>query len=212
MNKTKIYLIRHGQSQGNEKGLLLGHTDLDLTELGYEQAQKTATFLHDVPVDAIYSSDLLRAYHTALATANDKGLSVTRDRELREIFLGDWEGAVVSDLREGCPAEFDVWRENFGRVCPPNGETPIEVQERVMRAVLRLCERHKGQTIFLFSHGAAIRVLKAACDGKSPDEIKDVPWATNASVSTLEYEDGTLRCTEYSRDDFLQGMTTEWRD
>ena len=58
METTKIYFIRHGESQANAQNVFIGHTDLDLTEKGHKQAQKTAEFLKDVSVDKIYSSDL----------------------------------------------------------------------------------------------------------------------------------------------------------
>ena len=69
MKNTVFYLVMHGQSIGNALRTYLGHTNLDLSELGYEQAKITAEHLRNVPFDAIYSSDLLRAYHTALPTA-----------------------------------------------------------------------------------------------------------------------------------------------
>ena len=63
--KTKIYFIRHGESLGNAARKILGHTDLDLSELGYRQAFATAEHLKDIHIDVIYSSDLMRAMHTA---------------------------------------------------------------------------------------------------------------------------------------------------
>ena len=66
INDTLIYIIRHGESLGNKNRKFLGHTDLDLTDLGYAQALKTAECLASVPFDRIYSSDLIRAYNTAL--------------------------------------------------------------------------------------------------------------------------------------------------
>ncbi len=69
MQKTRIYMVRHGQSQANERDVFLGHTDLDLTKKGREQALATAKYLSSLPIDHLYSSDLKRAYHTAQATA-----------------------------------------------------------------------------------------------------------------------------------------------
>ena len=69
MGKTRLYMIRHGQSEGNLKNLFLGHTDMDLTELGHLQAEMAAEYLATVPVDVIYASDLKRAFHTALHTS-----------------------------------------------------------------------------------------------------------------------------------------------
>ena len=75
---THVYFIRHGQSEGNLKHLFLGHTDLDLTDLGRKQAERVGDFFKDIHVDAIYSSDLLRAYHTACPVAKAKGLEIIK--------------------------------------------------------------------------------------------------------------------------------------
>ena len=72
--KTTIYLIRHGESQGNAVRAFLGHTNLDLTKKGHDQAECTAKYLKNIHADVIYSSDLLRAYSTAEHTAKIKGM------------------------------------------------------------------------------------------------------------------------------------------
>ena len=74
--KTLIYLVRHGESLGNAKRIYLGHTNLDLSDLGYIQANVTAQYLKGVKIDAIYSSDLLRAHNTALPHAQLRNLKV----------------------------------------------------------------------------------------------------------------------------------------
>ena len=85
---TKFYIVRHGQSEGNALGKFLGHTDLGLTELGHKQGKKTAEYLSDKGIDAIYSSDLVRAYDTAKYLSDLIGVEPVKTRELREI-LGD---------------------------------------------------------------------------------------------------------------------------
>ena len=92
---TKIYLIRHGESVGNLHRICLGHTDLDLTDLGHEQAKKTAEALADVDFDAVYSSDLIRAVHTAEPHALKRAKSVEKSELFRELYFGDWENASV---------------------------------------------------------------------------------------------------------------------
>ena len=84
-----MIFVRHGQSLGNKERAFLGHTDLDLSVLGYEQAELTAEFLKDRKIDKIYSSDLMRAYHTSLPLANILKLEPEKQEELREIF-GDY--------------------------------------------------------------------------------------------------------------------------
>ena len=82
--KTRLFLVRHGESIGNAQRCFLGHTDLDLTEYGYRQAKCTADFLSDIRIDEVYSSSLIRAYNTALPNAAMRSLTVKRSDMLRE--------------------------------------------------------------------------------------------------------------------------------
>ena len=204
---TKFYLIRHGQSQGNLKGLFLGHYDLDLTELGYAQAERTANFLQTIKADAIYASDLLRAYHTAETTAKRIGMSIVKDKNLREIFCGDWE-AKSFDVLQSQMAGYAVWLKNIGAAHPENGESVLQLQQRVVTALEKIAKDNDGKTVFVFTHATPIRVFAAHCLGKAKDEIKDVPWATNASVTEAVYEDGKFALVQYSRDDFVGELST----
>ena len=99
-NKTKILLVRHGQSIGNATKTILGHTDLDLSELGYKQAEVTANELKNEKIDLIFSSDLKRAYNTALFHAKMRDLEVITSKNLREVYLGAWEGQTINNIIE----------------------------------------------------------------------------------------------------------------
>ena len=87
---TVFYLVRHGQSIGNANREFLGHTNKDLSPFGYLQADRTADFLSDVKIDAIYSSDLIRAYNTALPHAKLRNMEVVPSQNLRELYAGAW--------------------------------------------------------------------------------------------------------------------------
>ena len=201
--KTKIYLILHGESQGNIKSVFLGHGDLDLTERGYAQAQKTAEYLKNIPVDAIYSSDLLRAYNTAKATAEKFGLPIVARMELREINAGKWEFVNFTTISEKFSDTYGVWLTNIGRSCPDGGESVANLQKRIAGEITRICEENLGKTVCVFTHATSIRVFAAFCEGKSLDGIKERPFPTNASVTSVEYEDGKFKLVEYSHDSFM---------
>lgn len=209
---TKIYLIRHGESVANQEDVFLGHTDLDLTEKGRRQAEKTAVFLKEIPVDVIYSSDLKRAYHTALATAEAKGLPVITDRELREIYAGDWENKSFKELMEEFCESFDLWIENIGSAYCDNGETVKELQKRFVNAVERIAKENDGKTVLIFTHATPVRVFGAYAAGLQEERMKEIPWPGNASVTSAEYESGRFKLIWYSRNDFLGEIATELPD
>ncbi len=205
---THIYLIRHGESYANEKLIYIGHTDYDLTERGHAQAQKTAEYLSNIHVDAIYSSDLKRAYNTALHTAQMRGMAVETSENLREIYAGDWEDVPFDTLVEHYKTEYKLWLENVGEAYCVNGESVKQMQSRFVGEVEKLAKRNDGKTIFIFTHSTPIRVFKAAADKKSAGEIKDVPWATNSSVTHAVYENGEFSVLEYGFNGFLGDVAT----
>ena len=208
MNITNIYLIRHGESEGNKIHAFLGHTDLDITEKGHAQAERTAEYLKNIPADIIYSSDLKRAYSTALHTADKKGMKVVRSEDLREIYAGEWENVLFDELMVKYPEDFSVWKENVGRARCTGGESVAELQRRITAEIRRIAMENEGKNIFIFTHATPIRVIKAAFDGYSLDDIQSIPWASNASVTHVEYSEGDFRVVDYSKDDFMLDLLT----
>ena len=207
---TKIYLVRHGESIGNLHRICLGHTNLDLTELGLKQAMCTANALSDVNFAAIYSSDLIRAVHTAEPHANMRGLEVCTSDKLRELFFGEWENTSVVYLKEEHHDEFMIgWRQNFGTFTAPNGESVVNMAERMAEELKNIARTHVGCNILVTSHAAAIRALWGKISGYKPSEWADAyPFPTNASYSVLEYENGDLRPISYSNDAHLGELIT----
>ena len=206
--KTIIYLIRHGESQGNAIRAFLGHTDLDLSEKGHIQAQKTALYLKDIHADVIYASDLRRAYSTALHTAVLKNMEIIKNKNLREIYAGDWEGRLFDNLEKEYPQSYHIWRNDIGNARPDGGEAVLDLQKRIAGEITKIAKDNMGKTVFIFTHATPIRTFKAFCDKKPTDEMKDIPWASNASVTRAEYSDGSFVVTDYSVDEFLSDIKT----
>ena len=210
MKHTELYVIRHGQSEGNLQDLFLGHKDLDLTELGKKQALCVANFFHKIPVDAIFSSDLLRAYHTACPLAEMKGLSITKDAALREIYAGEWEGLSVPELNRKYPETSRVWWTDTGNGRPDGGESVEEVQKRVLSAVTGIAEDHLGQTVCIFSHFTPIYALKTAWAKVPLREMKHQPKPKNASVTHVRYENGAFQLVRYAFNDYLGDLASDF--
>ena len=186
---TTIIFVRHGQSTANLDRVFAGHTDVPLTELGYKQAQNTANFLKSYQISAIYSSDLMRSMQTAEPTGKMHNLPVIPDRELREIFAGEWEGRAYEELVEKFAQSFATWRFDCGRAHPEGGESTLELGERIYREVDRLIDLHRGECFVIFTHATPIRLMRAKWEGYPPEELKNVEFCANASVSIVEYDD-----------------------
>ena len=204
---TTIYFVRHGESIGNQKRIYLGHTDLDLSPLGYLQAEETAKILSHVPFSAVYSSDLIRAMHTAEPHAKMRGISVIPSRELREMHVGEWEGVHVEELL--LDERFTKgWRENFGNFTIPGGENVAAAADRIYNAVLEISKRHDGETVLVVFHAAVLRAFWCKMLGISKDMwATALPFPTNASYSIVKCENGSFNPISYSCDEHLSSVT-----
>jgi broad specificity phosphatase PhoE len=199
----RLIFVRHGQSLGNKVRSFLGHTNLDLSELGYMQAEITGKYLSKRNIDVIYSSDLIRAYHTSLPLAKYKNIVPEKRENLREIFAGEWENQLFDDLVENRKDTYGVWKENIGFAVPDGGESVWDLRNRIIKEVTSIAEENDGKTVAIFTHATPIRTFFSFVRGLSREEIKDIPWASNASVSEALFENGKFSEISYSIDDFL---------
>lgn len=211
---TLIYLVRHGQSLANIDHIFAGHTDVDLSELGYKQAEVTCAELNDVLIDAVYASDLKRAFKTAKVHADLRGLPCIPDKRLRELYLGDWEYATVDYLKENYhDLYFDFWVGNFGEFCAPNGEYVPDLAERMYDAIVEHAKENIGKTILIGSHAGAIKALWGKINNIPWHELASAfPYPSNASYSKILYDGEKLIPIEYSHDEHLGSLLTKWID
>jgi broad specificity phosphatase PhoE len=164
MPTTRLFLIRHGETLANREFRYIGSRDDALSETGARQAAQLAEALAPLPIAAIYSSPLQRAYKTAQAIAALHQLSVQVTDELRECDFGAWEGLSRAEVLARGPEEtqrLQAW-ERDATVSPPEGESFATMQERVRALVEKLAQTHSGEALALVSHVGPIKVLLAA--------------------------------------------------
>lgn len=202
---TTFYFIRHGESLANAQNRLCGHADWDLTDRGREQAKRTAQLFADVPVDVVLSSDLLRAFHTAQAVAERKGLPVQTDPGFREIYVGHWEGQLETDVIANEPELLAAWRKELRHV--PDGESVKELYARVKAALDRAAKQYEGKQIVVATHATPIRVLTCVLSGRALEEAVHIQPVSNASVTKILW-DGKHYCLEAARDAHLGSIAT----
>lgn len=191
MAPTTILLARHGETDWNAVGRWQGHTDRSLTERGRRQAAELADRLANVVINAVYSSDLLRAVETAEPVAKRLGLLLQTLPELREVDVGTWAGLTRDEVAERFPEGFRRWSE--WQTGWEDGETYDEMGERVVGAILRLAGEQEGGRILVVSHGGAIRALHAAAAGIDIAAYRQLrPVVQNARVTSILVENGRL--------------------
>lgn len=194
MEKTRILLVRHGQSQGNAERRFGGHSATPLSELGMKQAEATARALAGEDVTAIYSSDLLRALQTAEPLARATGLEVRGTTAFRERSVGRMEGLTFEESAEAFPEEYAaLLRRDFEHVLT-GGESYRQLLDRASAELDRAIERHAGGTVAVFSHTGTICILALHLMGALDSPNLKPVWisSSNCGVTRFTIEHGGL--------------------
>jgi 2,3-bisphosphoglycerate-dependent phosphoglycerate mutase len=162
---TRITVIRHGETAWNVATRIQGQLDISLNQTGYWQAEQAGLGLASEQVDAIYSSDLARAYETALAIAKHHSLVVNIDRGLREREFGVFEGKTFAEIEAQLPEQALLWRKRVPDFAPEGGESLLLFRDRVTQCLRALATRHVGKHIVVVSHGGVLDVLYREATG-----------------------------------------------
>ncbi len=183
MNSTTIYLIRHGETDWNLQQRYQGQKDIPLNETGIKQAQMISESLNGTHFDALYSSDLIRAFQTAQQISKKINLPIITHPSLREINQGDWEGKYIKDVLATSADEVRAVYQNPHTARKPGGESIAEVAHRMYTFLDILAEKHHQQTIIIVSHGLAIATVLCKFKG-APLEmaIKLIPDNTGIEI------------------------------
>ena len=202
---TRFILVRHGESKANLENRFAGQIDIPLTETGIKQAECTADFLKSEKIDAFYSSQLSRANQTACIIASPHKKSVTKLAGLNEINGGAWENKLYPEIKSAFPENYKMWNTNIGRTQCNGGENVEQVQQRVFACIEELAKNHPNQTVFIGFHGMALRAFICKILNLNLDQMHtESVWASNASVTYVDYENGVFTLVEHSVDQHLQ--------
>lgn len=153
---TRILAIRHGETAWNTESRIQGHTDIPLNDTGLWQAERVAQALLGEPLEAVYTSDLLRARHTAERIAQAQQLSLSLDRCLRERHFGCMEGMTQLEIAERWPDQAQRWHARDPSFGPEGGETLQDFYDRCVGALTGLAQRHPGGSIAVVAHGGVL--------------------------------------------------------
>ncbi|HVM34986.1 MAG TPA: histidine phosphatase family protein [Actinomycetota bacterium] len=180
---TRVFLVRHGETEWNRTKRAQGHADIAMNTDGHRQAAHAAASLAHLEVAAVYSSDLGRAVDTARPIAEAHGLEVEIEPDLREIDQGEWEGLTVEEIRERWP---ELWGPARHYSARPGGESPQQVRARATRALARIVEGHGDQAVVLVSHGGTIRWITAEALGYDDRRSARIRGLGNGGIVQLD--------------------------
>lgn len=185
---TTIYLIRHGEAEGNLCRRAHGQTDTQLTPFGREQVARLTARFEDITVDAVYASDLTRAKHTVQTIADGHHVPLQLDATLREIHLGDWECVAWTKWADEDPVSYENFTHHPQRCTLKNGESPTQAQARFYQAMTRIATMHPDQTVVVGAHGAVITYFLLQVLSLAMDQSKEIGFCENTSVNRLQFD------------------------
>jgi broad specificity phosphatase PhoE len=184
-------LVRHGESVGNAEGIIQGQADYPLTDLGIRQAAATARRLSEMPLAAVYSSPLSRAFQTAVPIAAEHGIAPTSLASVQEYHFGEGTGLSFAEWRKASTVSATTGDPQH-LVTPlyPGEEGRASFRERVCAAMWEVCERHAGdEFVVVVAHAGPIAVF--VLDVLGVAYRRPVPLSIeNCSVSCVAIREG----------------------
>lgn len=159
MQRTRIYLIRHGQVTGHDEKRYNGHADVPLTPEGEAQFGLLQLRLKKKEFSAVYSSDLSRCLNGARLLAASHDLEVQSNAQLRELNIGAWEGKTWSELQASYPQEWQARLDDIVNYRVPQGESLVDLATRVRPVIAGIVAAHVGEEVLVVAHGGTNRVI-----------------------------------------------------
>ena len=193
----KIFILRHGETTLNSKGIMQGRLDEPLNENGRELAVITGRAMKGIRFDRCFSSPLKRAKETAeiILRESGNGAKVEVDDRLSEIDFGDMEGRTLSEMGGRAHAFFT---DPFGFEGFPNGERISDVCERTQEFLKELIAMDDGEVCLVSTHGCAMRAMvNFLRDDPSDYWYGHAPY--NCSFTTVETAGGKPRIAEVDK-------------
>ena len=211
---SKLYLVRHGETAGAEARRYKGSIDVPLSDEGVQQMKQVAAFIYDGEkrrngegenphgaasprprvsgshLSAVYCSDLTRAVKSAKIIAEPHALKPVVVPSLRERNFGIWEGMSFDEIRGKYPREFDAWADNPLKFSPMEGESTLEVRDRVMNALNGILRNHReDRHSSVQKKGSGVQGIKDS-SGKindSPDPSNPGPLESFQSIAIVAH-------------------------
>jgi broad specificity phosphatase PhoE len=178
-----LLLVRHGETEWNAQRRYMGQSNVPLSALGRRQAELLGERLDGQKIDAVYASDLERAWETAQIIAEKKELFVASEPRLRELKFGVLEGLTFDEAQVQYPEMIAAWLKSFNQP-PEGGETITLFNARIISVLDELKQKHDDQVLLLVGHGGSLSEILRVALGIS-QEKRTYFEMENASLSEV---------------------------
>lgn len=183
---TTFYLVRHGETVWNKEHRLQGWLDSPLSEMGILHAQKLAEQLKDIPFAVAYSSTSDRAKETAGYLTAGRTLAIHYEDDLREIFLGNWQGQTIEDIMETNRFDYELYKNYPAQFVATHTESFGAVTERAMYTLKNIAKIYPHEHILIVSHAVTIKCIINAILGRGIDQLWSAPYIEGTSVTIVD--------------------------
>lgn len=201
----ELCIVRHGETAWNRDLRFQGQANVPLNTQGLAQAERVAEALAREPAHRILSSDLDRAVQTAMPLALRFGSVPRPHRGWREQSFGIFEGLTAAAIRERFPELWAEWVRHDADFAIPGGESPRQVQQRLLTTLQALDQQHDGERLIIFTHGAVLDVLWRTAHGESLSGPRQCA-IPNGGVNRLRWQRGQLSVHSWAETDHLEGL------
>jgi len=189
---VRLLLVRHAATAWTAQGRFQGQTDVPLSRHGRRQVAALAQRLRAETIHALYASDLQRAWETAQAIATPHALCVQSEPRLREIAFGRWEGLTYAEIQQRDAQRLATWEHDQLHIAPPEGETLLQMTERVRAAYTSVVATGQDKTVGLVAHGGPLQVLLCLALGLPPQAYWRFAMAPASLSELCVYEQGAI--------------------
>lgn len=207
MSIKRIILIRPAETEWNRQGRWQGWVAAPLNEHGRQQAQRLASFVRNIGMSALYSSDLKRAVETADLLAAQLEFAPVLDARLRERNIGLWQGLTLTEMQAWYPDEYQMLMSDRLGFVVPNGESLKHVRERALNIFSEILGHDQGETVGIVSHTTTVQLLLSEL--VPGYKIGDATF-DNTSVTTIRREsDDGWQLVTVNDSMHLEGLETQ---
>ncbi|MGA3599315.1 histidine phosphatase family protein [Lysinibacillus agricola] len=201
---TTFYLVRHGETMWNKEHRLQGWLDSPLSENGISNAKKLQEHLGGIEFAAAFSSSSGRAKETLQILVGDRQLPIYHADDLREIFLGDWQGKTVEDIIKTQRLDYELYTDYPAQFIATHTESFGAVTERAMYMLKEIADKFPEENVLIVSHAVTIKCVVNAILGRSINQLWSEPFIHGTSVTIIERSEHQLLVKDIGNIQHLQ--------
>jgi len=200
----ELILARHGETAWNVEKVFRGRANVNLDEVGVDQAELLGKYLSNWELEAIHSSPLRRALDTATMIARYQKIGVHIAEGLIDFDYGEWQSLPEQEVKRLYPAILNEWHNNPHKVEMPDGESLEDVKRRAVELVSDVLSRHQGN-VLLVSHRVVLKVLICYLLGLDNSHFWNISQDV-CGITIFNYVDGRFVLTRHNDTSHLREL------